>query len=109
MPGKRQAAMLSRPTEGRARPSVARAKAGGSRLPAKIAGQVPVGTKAEGKLDINEWIPVKDQKKMDRFIQLALVAAVEAVEDSGILEVDGLFRGGSRKDPTPGRSIGETT
>jgi 3-oxoacyl-[acyl-carrier-protein] synthase II len=52
-------------------------------LSAKIAGQVPVGTKADGKLDLNEWIPVKDQKKMDRFIQLALVAAVEAVEDSG--------------------------
>jgi 3-oxoacyl-[acyl-carrier-protein] synthase II len=52
-------------------------------LPAKIAGQVPVGSKSEGKLDLNEWIPVKDQKKMDRFIQLALVAAAEAVEDSG--------------------------
>jgi 3-oxoacyl-[acyl-carrier-protein] synthase II len=54
-----------------------------SQLPAKIAGQVPLGTRAEGRLDINEWIPVKDQKKMDRFIQLALVAAQEAVEDSG--------------------------
>jgi len=54
-------------------------------LPAKIAGQVPLGTKADGKLDLNEWIPVKDQKKMDRFIQFALVAAVEAVEDSGWL------------------------
>ncbi len=54
-----------------------------SQLTAKIAGQVPAGTKAEGKLDINEWIPVKDQKKMDRFIQLALVAAEEAVRDSG--------------------------
>jgi 3-oxoacyl-[acyl-carrier-protein] synthase II len=52
-------------------------------LPAKIAGQVPQGTKSEGKLDLAEWIPVKDQKKMDRFIQLALVAAAEAVEDSG--------------------------
>ena len=52
-------------------------------LPAKIAGQVPQGTKAEGKLDLGEWIPVKDQRKMDRFIQLALVAAAEAVEDSG--------------------------
>ena len=52
-------------------------------LPAKIAGQVPAGSKAEGKLDLNEWIPVKDQKKMDRFIQLAYVAAQEAVEDSG--------------------------
>jgi 3-oxoacyl-[acyl-carrier-protein] synthase II len=52
-------------------------------LPAKIAGQVPLGTKADGKLDLAEWIPVKDQRKMDRFIQLALVAATEAVEDSG--------------------------
>jgi 3-oxoacyl-[acyl-carrier-protein] synthase II len=54
-----------------------------SSLPAKIAGQVPQGSKADGKLDIGEWIPAKDQKKMDRFIQLALVAATEAVEDSG--------------------------
>jgi len=59
-----------------------------SQLPAKIAGQVPTGTKAEGKLDINEWIPIKDQKKMDRFIQLALVAAEEAVQDSGWLPQD---------------------
>jgi 3-oxoacyl-[acyl-carrier-protein] synthase II len=54
-----------------------------SDLPAKIAGEIPLGSKAEGKLDISEWIPVKDQKKMDRFIQFALVAATEAVEDSG--------------------------
>ncbi|MCZ8146693.1 MAG: beta-ketoacyl-ACP synthase II [Roseomonas sp.] len=54
-----------------------------SQLAAKIAGQVPAGPKTEGKLDLNEWIPVKDLKKMDRFIQLALVAAEEAVEDSG--------------------------
>ena len=52
-------------------------------LTAKIAGQVPVGTRTEGKLDIGEWIPTKDQKKMDRFIHLAVVAAIEAVEDSG--------------------------
>ncbi len=54
-----------------------------SDLPAKIAGQIPKGTRAEGGLDLAEWIPVKDQKKMDRFIQFALVAATEAVEDSG--------------------------
>jgi 3-oxoacyl-[acyl-carrier-protein] synthase II len=52
-------------------------------MPAKIAGQVPAGVRTEGRLDISEWIPVKDQKKMDRFIQLALVAATQAVEDSG--------------------------
>jgi len=57
-------------------------------LTAKIAGQVPVGTRSEGRLDISEWIPVKDQKKMDRFIHLALVAATEAVEDSGWVPAD---------------------
>jgi 3-oxoacyl-[acyl-carrier-protein] synthase II len=51
--------------------------------PCKVAGQVPAGTRASGGLDINEWIPVKDQKKMDRFIHLAMVAGSEAVEDSG--------------------------
>ncbi len=57
-------------------------------LPAKIAGQVPAGTRSEGGLTLSEWIPVKDQKKMDRFIHLALVAATEAVEDSGWLPED---------------------
>ena len=57
-------------------------------LTAKIAGQVPGGTRASGGLDIAEWIPVKDQKKMDRFIHLAVVAAAEAVEDSGWVPPD---------------------
>ncbi len=57
-------------------------------LTAKIAGQVPAGTRATGGLDLNEWIPVKDQKKMDRFIHLAVVAAIEAVEDSGWVPAD---------------------
>jgi 3-oxoacyl-[acyl-carrier-protein] synthase II len=54
-------------------------------LTAKIAGQVPVGVRAEGGLDLAEWLPVKDVKKMDRFIHLGIVAASEAVEDSGWL------------------------
>ncbi|WP_371819122.1 beta-ketoacyl-ACP synthase II [Roseococcus sp. SDR] len=57
-------------------------------LPARIAGQIPAGVRADGRLDLAEWIPVKDQKKMDRFIQLALVAAVEAIEDSGWMPED---------------------
>ncbi len=57
-------------------------------LTAKIAGQVPAGTRAEGGLDLAEWIAVKDVKKMDRFIHLALVAAIEAVEDSGWVAPD---------------------
>jgi 3-oxoacyl-[acyl-carrier-protein] synthase II len=57
-------------------------------LPAKVAGEIPRGAKADNKLDIAEWIPIKDHKKMDRFIQYALVAATEAVEDSGWLPED---------------------
>jgi 3-oxoacyl-[acyl-carrier-protein] synthase II len=52
-------------------------------LPCKVAGQVPQGTKADNRLDIGEWIPVKDQKKMDRFVHMAMVAGTQAVEDSG--------------------------
>jgi 3-oxoacyl-[acyl-carrier-protein] synthase II len=52
-------------------------------LTAKIAGQVPAGVRAEGGLDLAEWLPVKDVKKMDRFIHLGIVAASEAMEDSG--------------------------
>lgn len=59
-----------------------------SGLPARIAGQIPVGVKSDGGLDINEWIPIKDQKKMDRFIQFAMVAADEAVTDSGWVPQD---------------------
>src|SRR5579872_1731688 len=54
-------------------------------LPCKVAGQVPAGMKADGALDLAEWIPVKDVKKMDRFIHLGMVAATEAMEDSGWL------------------------
>jgi 3-oxoacyl-[acyl-carrier-protein] synthase II len=54
-----------------------------SELPAKVAGIIPRGAREDGNLTISEWIPVKDQKKMDPFIQFALVAATEAVEDSG--------------------------
>ncbi len=54
-------------------------------LPCKIAGQVPPGSRAENGLDVGEWMPVKDVKKMDRFIHLGIVAATEAMEDSGWL------------------------
>lgn len=57
-------------------------------LPAKVAGEVPAGVKADGGLDLAEWIPVKDIKKMDRFIHLGMVAAIEAVEDSGWVPQD---------------------
>jgi len=54
-----------------------------SDLSSKVAGQIPPGTRSEGGLDVGEWISAKDQRKMDRFIQFALIAAAEAIEDSG--------------------------
>lgn len=52
-------------------------------LPCKVAGEVPAGVRETGGLDVSEWVPVKDQKKMDRFIHLGMVAGIQAVEDSG--------------------------
>ena len=54
-----------------------------SDLPAQVAGEVPSGPTAEGGLTLGDWIPHKDQKKMDRFIHLGIIAAAEAVADSG--------------------------
>jgi 3-oxoacyl-[acyl-carrier-protein] synthase II len=52
-------------------------------LPCKVAGEVPAGPREAGGFDVGEWIPIKDQKKMDRFIHLAMAAGTLAVEDSG--------------------------
>jgi 3-oxoacyl-[acyl-carrier-protein] synthase II len=54
-----------------------------SDLPAKIAGQVPRGETSSGLFNANDWVPPKDQRKMDEFIVFAISAAVQAVEDSG--------------------------
>lgn len=48
-----------------------------SEMKTKIAGEVK-------DLDVNEFIDKKDARKMDRFTQLALIAASEAVKDSGL-------------------------
>src|ERR1700758_913738 len=54
-----------------------------SDLPAKIAGQVPRGDTASGHFNADDWVPHKDQRKMDDFIVFALAAAEQAVKDSG--------------------------
>jgi 3-oxoacyl-[acyl-carrier-protein] synthase II len=59
-----------------------------SDLPARIAGQVPRGDTASGLFDPDDWIPPKDQRKMDGFIVFALAAAVQAVEDAEWLPQD---------------------
>ncbi|TWC00656.1 3-oxoacyl-[acyl-carrier-protein] synthase II [Bradyrhizobium macuxiense] len=53
-------------------------------LPARVAGQVPdKAGDAEGGFDPDLAAPRKDQKKMDRFILFALLAAAEAVAQAG--------------------------
>ncbi len=54
-----------------------------SDLPAKVAGLVPRGETASGLFNVDEWVPPKDQRKMDEFIVFAMTAAMQAVEDSG--------------------------
>ncbi|HLG87676.1 MAG TPA: beta-ketoacyl-ACP synthase II [Alphaproteobacteria bacterium] len=54
-----------------------------SDLPAKIAGQVPKGDASSGRFNADDFVPAKEQKKMDMFIVYAIGAAHEAVADSG--------------------------
>jgi 3-oxoacyl-[acyl-carrier-protein] synthase II len=52
-------------------------------LPAKVAGLVPdIGEDTEGGLDPDKVASTKDQRKMDRFILLALAAADEALRQA---------------------------
>lgn len=55
-----------------------------SDLPARIAGQVPVGDSAAGLFNAEEHLPVKEQRKIDTFIMYGIAAANEAIKDSGI-------------------------
>ncbi|MGO4674150.1 beta-ketoacyl-ACP synthase II [Bosea sp. 2YAB26] len=62
-------------------------------LPAKVAGAVPTKVEdAEGGFDPDSAIAPKDQRKMDRFIQFALVAAKEALEQAGWAPTDDVQR-----------------
>src|SRR5690348_3805737 len=59
-----------------------------SDLPAKIAGQVPRGETASGNFNADDWVPSKDQRKMDDFIIFAIGAASHAVSDAGWMPTD---------------------
>ncbi|KPK11387.1 MAG: 3-oxoacyl-ACP synthase [Acidithiobacillales bacterium SG8_45] len=49
--------------------------------PSTIAGEVK-------GLDLDQYLPPKDSRKMDRFIQLGLVAGIQAFKDSGLEVTD---------------------
>ena len=53
-----------------------------SDISCRIAGQVPSADQPGG-LNLDDWIDPREQRKQDRFIQLGLAAACQAVEDSG--------------------------
>jgi len=54
-----------------------------SDLPAKVAGQVPRGETADGRFNADDWVPPKDQRKMDEFILFGIAAGEMAIRDSG--------------------------
>jgi len=54
-----------------------------SDLTSKVAGQPPAGSYAEGGFTADEWVPPKDQRKIDRFILFGMAAAQQAIIDSG--------------------------
>jgi len=59
-----------------------------SDLPAKIAGQVPLGTDEPYKFNVDSIVTPKDRRRMDDFIVFALAAATEAVHDAGWTPTD---------------------
>jgi 3-oxoacyl-[acyl-carrier-protein] synthase II len=59
-----------------------------SDLPAKIAGQIPLGKELPYQFDVESIVSSKDRRRMDDFIVFALAAATEAVHDSGWLPQD---------------------
>src|SRR5439155_13938704 len=54
-----------------------------SDLPSRVAAQVPRGDQSSGLFNADDWVPPKDQRRMDQFIVYAMAAAAQAVEDSG--------------------------
>src|SRR5438876_1694817 len=54
-----------------------------SDLPSRVAAQVPRGDQASGLFNADDWVPPKDQRRMDQFIVYAMAAATQAVEDAG--------------------------
>lgn len=59
-----------------------------SQLPARIACEIPRGDGSDGTYNPDDWVPAKDQRKLDGFITYAITAATQAVEDAGWMPED---------------------
>jgi 3-oxoacyl-[acyl-carrier-protein] synthase II len=53
-------------------------------LAAQVAGRIPLGDHADGKFNPDEWMDVKEQRKVDPFIIFAMAAASQAIADAGV-------------------------
>ncbi len=54
-----------------------------SDLPCRIAFEVRRGDGTNGTLNMDSWLDHKDQRRNDEFIQFAMIAAQQALKDSG--------------------------
>ena len=54
-----------------------------SDLPCRIAAYLPAGSREDGRWDPDEWMSARDRRKLDPFIIYGMVAADQAVGDSG--------------------------
>jgi len=50
----------------------------------QIAHRIPLGDYADGKYNPDEWMEVKEQRKVDPFIVYAMAAASQAIADAGV-------------------------
>jgi 3-oxoacyl-[acyl-carrier-protein] synthase II len=53
-------------------------------IASQIAHRVPLGAYAEGRFNADEWMDVKDQRKVDPFIVYAMAAARQAIDEAGV-------------------------
>ena len=53
-------------------------------LPCQIGGRIPLGSYAEGKYNPDDWMEVREQRKVDPFIVFGIAAAEQAITESGV-------------------------
>jgi len=56
-----------------------------SDLPCKVAGRIPVDDSRDHPINLDDLIDPKDQRKLDRFIVYGMIAADQAIRDSGFI------------------------
>ena len=54
-----------------------------SDLKAQIGGEIPKGDGSDGSFSPDDWMPLKERRRVDDFILYAMCASAQALEDSG--------------------------